>query len=193
MPGGVREDIIGNRYGMLTAIGRESGLVKCRCDCGTEKLIRLQPLKVGNVKSCGCNRQNANQAGANARKLDLEDTKSGLLTFLEEIPRPANRAGRSRWIRCRCDCGSTVELRVQAYTDQTTFSCGCVKKPAITARAKEIRDSKGEHWCPKGEHMVKSEGFSWKKNKKGLNGVSRSPYCKDCTNAMNRAAYKSTR
>lgn len=54
---------IGDRYGMLEIIGRGTPkgnhiYVKCRCDCGTEKEIRLEHLKgqcrKGATISCGC-------------------------------------------------------------------------------------------------------------------------------------------
>jgi hypothetical protein len=29
-------------------------MVRCRCDCGTEKVLRLENLRSGNTSSCGC-------------------------------------------------------------------------------------------------------------------------------------------
>lgn len=50
---------VGHKYGKLTVVsrgpdnhGRSTWL--CRCECGTEKLIRINHLKV--TKSCGCER-----------------------------------------------------------------------------------------------------------------------------------------
>ena len=51
---------IGDKYGRLTIqeyAGKAkngSTLVKCICDCGTEKIVRLCSLKKGEIKSCGC-------------------------------------------------------------------------------------------------------------------------------------------
>lgn len=51
---------IGDKYGRLTIqeyAGKAkngSTLVKCICDCGTEKIVRLCSLKKGGIKSCGC-------------------------------------------------------------------------------------------------------------------------------------------
>lgn len=51
---------IGEKYGRLTIkeyAGKAkngSTLVKCVCDCGTEKIVRLYSLKKGEIKSCGC-------------------------------------------------------------------------------------------------------------------------------------------
>ena len=51
---------IGDKYARLTIqeyAGKAkngSTLVKCICDCGTEKIVRLYSLKKGEIKSCGC-------------------------------------------------------------------------------------------------------------------------------------------
>lgn len=54
---------IGDKYGLLTIIGRgamnkKHTYVKCKCDCGTELEVRLEHLKGQNSKgrtiSCGC-------------------------------------------------------------------------------------------------------------------------------------------
>ena len=48
------KDITGNRYGRLVALGYAGdGRERCRCDCGTEKIIRRTAL-LGNTISCGC-------------------------------------------------------------------------------------------------------------------------------------------
>lgn len=55
------EDITGERYGKLTVIGyshsskdRKRTYWKCRCDCGNEIVTRLDALREGRTKSCGC-------------------------------------------------------------------------------------------------------------------------------------------
>lgn len=59
----LNEQYIGKRFGYLTIIERltikdkgKSGYVfwKCLCDCGNEKIARLQSLKRGETISCGC-------------------------------------------------------------------------------------------------------------------------------------------
>ncbi len=50
----------GMRFGRLTLlsdIGRSddgSVLWRCRCDCGTEKVVKAYRLRNGNTRSCGC-------------------------------------------------------------------------------------------------------------------------------------------
>lgn len=55
-------DLVGFRFGNLTVIERKGSDKKgqslwlCRCDCGTEKIVRGHDLK-GGTKSCGCSRK----------------------------------------------------------------------------------------------------------------------------------------
>lgn len=60
------EEYIGKKYGFLKIISfayfKEYGqkkkikckFVKCLCDCGKEKVIRLNDIRSGKTKSCGC-------------------------------------------------------------------------------------------------------------------------------------------
>lgn len=58
------QDSLGKKFGRLTVI-EDAGvtaknnkrLVKCLCDCGIEKIIKLSLLRNGNTKSCGCFRK----------------------------------------------------------------------------------------------------------------------------------------
>lgn len=48
---------IGEKFGMLTIIGRGKGYKRiCECECGTIKEIQMSHLKSGGVSSCGCKR-----------------------------------------------------------------------------------------------------------------------------------------
>lgn len=55
-----REEIIpGTVFGKLTILYEVESknnlrCFKCRCECGNEKIVALQDLKSGKVKSCGC-------------------------------------------------------------------------------------------------------------------------------------------
>lgn len=52
-------DLAGQRFGRWTVLGRGPNVGihagwRCRCDCGTEKLIAGRNLRYGRSKSCGC-------------------------------------------------------------------------------------------------------------------------------------------
>lgn len=53
-------DLTGQRFGRLLVLNREgsdrnkNALWRCRCDCGTEKVVCGRDLKNGDTKSCGC-------------------------------------------------------------------------------------------------------------------------------------------
>lgn len=60
-------DLVGIRYGNLIVIERAPDVVssgcirrvwKCRCNCGSETLVRAGSLQSGNSRSCGCLREN---------------------------------------------------------------------------------------------------------------------------------------
>lgn len=48
----------GEKFGRMTIIRRvDKLLVRCRCDCGTKKVVRALSLKYGHINSCGCLRK----------------------------------------------------------------------------------------------------------------------------------------
>lgn len=58
------DDLIGKRFGRFTVVefagihttpsGTRRRMWKCRCECGTEKIVSEANLKNGSTKSCGC-------------------------------------------------------------------------------------------------------------------------------------------
>lgn len=69
---------IGTRYGLLTVMERSVGAPRyflCRCDCGSEKLIRCDHLVGGKTISCGC--EHARRASARAHVMHAANTKHG--------------------------------------------------------------------------------------------------------------------
>lgn len=55
------KDMTGQRFGRWVVLRRGGTALKnrvavwlCRCDCGTEKIVRGQPLRNGQSRSCGC-------------------------------------------------------------------------------------------------------------------------------------------
>ena len=69
-----RIDLSGNRYGKIVVLnyshthnGKEA-MYTCKCDCGTEKVIRGSHLSQGKIVSCGCHRKEKMDECREARK-----------------------------------------------------------------------------------------------------------------------------
>ena len=69
-----REDITGERFGLLTAVKRiyapkdkyssyMGSYWLCKCDCGNEKVVKRQCLQRGYTQSCGCLRRKKHKKG----------------------------------------------------------------------------------------------------------------------------------
>lgn len=55
----ISTDVIGSKFGKLTVIevvssGEQGRIVKCECSCGKQTSSRLNALRSGHKKSCGC-------------------------------------------------------------------------------------------------------------------------------------------
>jgi hypothetical protein len=152
------EKEIGNKYGKLTIVdidwekseleyskGNQFGVFyKCKCDCGNPeiKTYRLNSIKYGHIKSCGCSKFN--------NPLIMEDLtgqKFGRLTVIgrdmkrdEEEWKTGQRRGNVHWL-CQCDCGNEKLSSVVGWQLKSghTQSCGCLNSEITAARNK--RDS----------------------------------------------------
>lgn len=69
-----RIDLSGNRYGKIVVLnyshthnGKEA-MYACKCDCGTEKVIRGSHLSQGRIVSCGCHRKEKMDEYRDSRK-----------------------------------------------------------------------------------------------------------------------------
>lgn len=55
----------------------------------------------------------------------------GRLTIVREVASRVSRSGRRRrYVKCKCDCGATAIIRVDAICGGHTSSCGCLQKEA---------------------------------------------------------------
>ncbi len=122
--------MIGQKFGRLTVIGeglaalcpsgtRQRRMI-CRCDCGTEKVIRLIHLRSGKIRSCGCLRP--------ARKLAIGG-RFGRLVVLEESESRKFACGATRkQYLCQCDCGNKKIIDSGNLKGGDTKSCGCLHR-----------------------------------------------------------------
>ena len=57
------------------------------------------------------------------RLVDITGMRFGRLIAVEQAP---TKGGQTRWI-CKCDCGSTKEIRSAHLREGLTKSCGCLE------------------------------------------------------------------
>ena len=114
-------DLIGTKSGLLTAvevIETDHGeKIKCKCDCGNEKIIALKSFKYGKVNSCGC-------LSSKSKIKDITGQRFGKLVAKEFTGRIKNHS--AVWL-CQCDCGNTAEVKANALSSGAIQSCGCLR------------------------------------------------------------------
>lgn len=136
-------ELIGSRFGILTVIAegdKSHGYIRmlCRCDCGTERMVRRNMLVNGTSKSCGCRRTAVTSTARRApTRIDLTAMAFGRLTVLGDS---GNRSAQRRLLwSCRCSCGVLVEASTTTLMRGITSSCGCLQRElASTRRASDL-------------------------------------------------------
>ena len=114
-------DLIGQKFGRLTVIGKDGQKQKCLCDCGKEISVITGNLIDGNTRSCGCYQK---QRTSESSFVSLVGKKFGKLTVVERVE---NNRFRQVVYRCRCDCGGEAIVSGNNLRSGTTQSCGCIK------------------------------------------------------------------
>jgi hypothetical protein len=118
---------VGTRLGLFTVIKlrrRGETHVLCRCDCGTEKLVRAKQAG-GQIASCGCMR------GVGLGKAIQVGARFGRLTVIE------GPAPRRRFVRAICDCGTEKFVASGKWGKQQ--SCGCIIPEAVRKGTEKLR------------------------------------------------------
>lgn len=119
-------DLTGKQFGKLTVIirdleyqkihNKDKPYWKCQCQCGNIVTVSGKNLREGKTKSCGCiNKERV----AKLNFINRINQKYGKLTALEYI-------GNSKW-KCKCDCGTILEVTTSHLTTNHTLSCGCLR------------------------------------------------------------------
>jgi len=120
------DDNIGKKFGRLTIVEKSQlrNKVRCLCDCGNEKDIKIWNITSGVTVSCGCY-GNERRVAANSK--NISGKRFGRLVAEDIVDRNANRG--VLW-RCKCDCGNTVNVFANSLMCGNTRSCGCLLKDA---------------------------------------------------------------
>ena len=170
---------VGDRYGRLTVLERVprpgDKHFLCRCDCGTEKVIRGASLRARPPKgtqSCGCLRDERLAQWHESCRVDLTGERFGKLEVLRISDRKGGKSGR--WWLCVCDCGNLTEvvsgelLREQMAGHRRghrkgTKSCGQCSLvgqrfgPVVVVEFDHSEPRKGQSWvcqCDCGNEVV---------------------------------------
>lgn len=141
---------IGEKYNLLTIIefvDRDKNGIKrykCQCDCGKEKIIRINDVRSGKTKSCGClaKQRSAEQLQKYRDKRiesgklyykDLTGQQFGRLKVLEfDLQETQKRreqlSNKDSYWKCVCECGNIVIVRGADLSYGSTKSCGCLQR-----------------------------------------------------------------
>lgn len=153
-----RKDYTGQKFGYLEAVRfvRRLGKSSCwlfRCDCGSEKEIRLHAVVCGQTKSCGCRRYDF-------PRTDYTNQRFGFLTALKFI----EIANKSHIWLVKCDCGITknINIRSVACADGVK-SCGCLASSITSKRsAKDITGQRSGMITAVSAHSTQRNQILWK-------------------------------
>lgn len=100
---------IGDVFGNLVLLSKpEKQLAMFRCHCGIEKVLRVDHVSAGRIKSCGC-----------LRTPDLTGKRVGKLLVIRREPRTTKE---TRW-KCQCSCGIFIVTTGHRLTHNRVKSC----------------------------------------------------------------------
>lgn len=165
-------DLTGEKYGRLTVIKEVEPVgykrrYLCKCVCGNEKIVKMNKLRDGTTKSCGCyNKERVSET----QSLDLTGKTFGKLTVLKR----SDKKSRHRYTiwECQCECGNKTEVKGSSLMEGVSTSCGCNKKE----HGKEMQKKLEKTYRKDGVLTSNLISKLSKDNTSGFKGVS---YAKD--------------
>jgi hypothetical protein len=149
-------DLTGKKYNRLTVIRkvdapkhiknkRKQSYWLCKCDCGKEKEIAYCNIVSGNIKSCGCYKDELILRNWN----DLTGKRFGKLIVIKRTDKPILNKKRGPYYLCKCDCAKEKIVWGENLTYNRIVSCGCyresTKKRPYGEAAKNARYSAYKH------------------------------------------------
>lgn len=127
----VTRDLTGETLGKWTVLERlvdAWGTVsyRCRCVCGTERVVPENEMHRLPDGSCGCvQRQNFKKVWKREREAAEDEIGktfgSWTVLAIDVTPRPS----RQRYYLCRCVCGTERSVRRSALVSGKSPNCGC--------------------------------------------------------------------
>lgn len=165
-------DLTGEKYGRLAVIKEVEPVgykrrYLCKCDCGNEKIVKMDKLRDGTTTSCGCyNKERVSET----QSLDLTGKTFGKLTVLKR----SDKKSRHRYTiwECQCECGNKTEVKGSSLMEGVSTSCGCNKKE----HGKEMQKKLEKTYRKNGVLTSNLISKLSKDNTSGFKGVS---YAKD--------------
>jgi hypothetical protein len=143
MRGWTTADLTGRTFGRWAVLERAPRVPKqgeawrCRCACGTERVITAATLLHGRSRSCGCVTREILREKRPWQRRDLRGQVVGELRVLRPGPNIPARTGNppgghTAWY-CECACGRVVLIPTGLLTHRRpTTHCGCRHlKPAL--------------------------------------------------------------
>lgn len=104
-----------------------------RCECGTEKEVRLTYVTSGRMKDCGCGRRERLNEALIKKYEHLIGSQINGWTVLEIIPPHDNKA--KTHFKCVCRCGNVRDVQITNLLSGKSTDCGCGRKETM----REIR------------------------------------------------------
>lgn len=140
-------NLVGQRFGRWTVLERAENskygttMWKCKCDCGTIRIVSGCNLRNKISTSCGC--FSSESTSKRNKKYfektnDLTGQRFGKLVVIE---RTSKRSNKQVVYKCKCDCGGTAFVRGSKLSDGSTSSCGCLSSKGEELIAKILREN----------------------------------------------------
>jgi hypothetical protein len=153
LPRGHNIEKAGYRFGKLVLLERPHlgtygnikkrlHIVRCKCDCGTEKICTLQSLRNGE-SDCGCMDKERHKKIAERRHKEILILEPGMKfnrwTVIERgrMQIRSNSRDRRQVALCRCECGTEKKVQANTLTGGHTKSCGCHRSEVSSIIATE--------------------------------------------------------
>lgn len=121
--------ILGEVVGKVTIIEdlgvtNKNRNVLCLCHCGNKFKTKLNSVRIGHTKSCGC-------LVKDNRKTALGQ-RYGRWLLIEEATRYDKDGVIILYWKCRCDCGTISEVSSGGLLGGYSQSCGCLQREAAS-------------------------------------------------------------